>query len=341
MELSNYTAKFNSKKKEFAGKIKELKENYSVVGVVDVTSLPAPQFQQIRSKLRGRAEVLMVKKRVIKKVFDELESKFTGIKDLGVKIDGICGLIFTNENPFKIYKFIQKSKTQAPAKGGSVAPKDILVPAGPTNFAPGPIIGELGALKIKAGIDAGKVAIKEDAIVAKEGEEISGKLAEILTRLDIKPMEVGLNIKGIFDAGVIYERSILDVDEDYYLNMIKSASSQTFALSIGLNYYTSENIKHFVGKSYRDTVALALGVDYISDETIDKMIGKSYAQAAGLAQSLPEDLRPEEVGSVNSNAVANESSSEQSQSKSSEESEVKKDDEGDSNPAAGLGSLFG
>ena len=47
-----------------------------------------------------------------------------------------------------------------------------MIPAGPTPFAPGPIIGELGMLKIKAGIEAGKVVIKEDAHVAKKGDVI-------------------------------------------------------------------------------------------------------------------------------------------------------------------------
>ncbi|MBI2112759.1 50S ribosomal protein L10, partial [Candidatus Woesearchaeota archaeon] len=36
---------------------------------------------------------------------------------------------------------LEKNKSNAPAKPGQVAPKDITVKAGATSFAPGPIIG--------------------------------------------------------------------------------------------------------------------------------------------------------------------------------------------------------
>jgi len=62
-------------------------------------------------------------------------------------------LLFTKENPFKLYNKLQKSKSSAPAKAGQTAPSEIVVPKGPTPFAPGPIIGELGALGIKTAVE--------------------------------------------------------------------------------------------------------------------------------------------------------------------------------------------
>lgn len=336
MELENYSAKINPRNKQFAEKIRTCINDYSIVGIIDVTSLPAKQFQRIRSSLHGKAKVLIVKKNLIELVLEELESKYNGISKLLEKSSGIVGLIFTNDNPFSLFKFIKKNKSSAPAKAGQVAPNDIVVPAGPTSFAPGPIIGELGALKIKAGINAGKVEIKEDAVVAKEGDTISQKLAEILTRLGIEPMEVGLNLKAIYEEGIIYGKDVLDVNEDEILSQLISESQRAFKLSLGLEYYTKENISVFLGEASRDSLGLGLGISYPAAETIKQLLSKAQSQMVGLSGNLPEDLRPAGVG-ITAAPVVSENSSEANEG--SQESS-KEESSNDEDPASGLGSLF-
>ena len=48
-----------------------------------------------------------------------------------------------------IKPYLEKSKSNAPAKPGQTAPSDLVLPAGETPFTPGPMIGELGQLGIK------------------------------------------------------------------------------------------------------------------------------------------------------------------------------------------------
>ena len=334
MELENYNPKINARNQDFAKRIRDFAQKYSIIGILDVEGLPAPQFQRIRASIKKNAEVLIVKKNLISIVCQELESKFPAISELNNYSNGVVGLIFTNSNPFTMFKTVQKNKSSAPAKGGSIAPKDVIVPAGPTGFAPGPIIGELGAMKIKAGINAGKVEIKEDAVVAKEGDVISPKLAEILTRLGIEPMEVGLNIKAIYEEGTIYNRSILEVDEEAILADLKGEASRAYFLSIGLEYYTSENIEHFVGKSARDSLALGVGVAYPAAETINQLLGKANSQMVGVASTLPSELQPAGLVAQQQPVAsqANEGSSQVSQE------EAPKEEEKDS--SAGLADLF-
>jgi len=315
--VEQYNAKISPRNKAYADKLRKLASEHSIIGVVDVEGLPAPQFQRIRASIRKTAKVLIVKKNIIELVLNELEKTHKGISALAEKINGVVGLIFTNDNPFTLYKFVQKNKSTAPAKAGSIVPGDVVVPAGPTSFAPGPIIGELGAFKIKAGITAGKVEVKEDAVVAKEGDVISGDLAAILTRLGIEPMEVGLNIKAIFEDGTLYERSVLDVDEDAILADLKSEASRTFKLSVGLKYFTKDNVSHFVGEAARDSLGLGVGVAYPAAETIDKLLTKANSQGSGVAMSLPEDVRPAGIVAVAvapvsvDNSAANEGSQEE------------------------------
>lgn len=336
MVAANYKPKVNARNKEFADKVKKFADKYSIIGVVDVTGLPAPQFQRIRSSVKKKgAEVLIVKRNIIELVLKDLEKNFVGISALGEKANGVVGLIFTNENPFTLYKTVKKNKSSAPAKAGQIAPNEIMVPAGPTNFAPGPIIGELGALGIKAGINAGKVEIKADSVVAKEGDEISGALAGVLSRLGIEPMEVGLNIKAIYEEGMIYGKNVLDVDEDAILADLRGAASDCFKLSLGLKYPTAENVQLFISEAARDSLGLGVGIAYPAAETIKQLVTKANAQGTGVAVSLPEDVRPAGVSvaapvASSSNATANEESN----------TEGKKEEVKEADAGAGFGGFF-
>jgi large subunit ribosomal protein L10 len=333
MDTTNYNAKVNPRNQVFADKIRAHAKNYSILGIVDVSGLPAPQFQRIRAKLNKTAKILIVKKNIIEIVLSELESTHKGVSELFSKCSGVVGLVFTNDNPFSLYKFIKKNKSAAPAKSGQVAPNDIVVPAGPTSFAPGPIIGELGALKIKAGINAGKVEIKEDSLVAKEGDVISAELAGVLSRLGIEPMEVGLNLKAICEDSVIYGKDVLDVDEEALLADLKSEALRSFKLSIGLEYYTKENISHFITEGARDSLGLGVGIAYPAAETIKRLVSKANAQMSGVAMALPVELRPAGVAVAAPVAAATTESAPANEGKKEEKAAP-------ADAAAGLGSLF-
>lgn len=332
-----YKPKINLRNQDFASRIRKLADKYSIIGVVDVEGLPAPQFQRIRAKLRRTAKVLIVKKNLIELVLDDLENKQPGISRLVEKASGVVGLIFTNDNPFTLFKEVGRNKSTAPAKGGQIAPKDIIVPAGPTGFSPGPIIGELGKFKILAGINAGKVEIKKDSVVAKEGEQISVELAGILSRLGIEPMEVGLNIKSIYEDGTIYDRKTLDVDEKVVLEDLRTEAQRAFQLALGLEYYTKENIALFLGQGARDSLGLGVGIAYPAAETIKQLLLKSYAQLTGVANVLPEDVRPAGlVASVAALSVVTENISAANEG----QKEEKKEEPPEVDASAGLGGLF-
>jgi len=143
-------------------------------------------------------------------------------------------ILATKDDAFALASTLKKSRSMAPAKAGQTAPNDIIIPAGPTSFSPGPIIGELGAAGIKAGIDAGKVVIKEDSKALAEGDVITPQLAGILTRLGIEPMEIGLNLLAAFEEGMIYTKSVLEIDEQEYIDNLNAAVSDSFALALGI-----------------------------------------------------------------------------------------------------------
>ena len=159
-------------KKQEVKELADLIKKYSVIGVVDITNLPAAQMQKIRKVIRGKADFIVSKKRLMKLAIEKAKETKAGVEQLEKFLGGMPAFIFSNEDTFKLARFLEKNKSNAPAKAGQKAPEDIIVNKGPTSFMPGPVIAELSALKIKAGVEGGKIVIKEDCKVAKKGDVI-------------------------------------------------------------------------------------------------------------------------------------------------------------------------
>jgi large subunit ribosomal protein L10 len=270
----------SEKKIKLVKDIGEEIEKYPVLGIIDMFKLPARQLHEIRNKLRGKAVIRMVKKRIIRIVLEK-----SGAKNINVLEDYIQGepaLIFTEIDPFRLARIIEESKSQAPAKKGDTAPKDIVVKAGPTSLTPGPVIGELQRIKIPAMVEGEKIAIKEDTIVAKEGEEISKELADVLSKLRIEPMEIALNLLAVWENGDIYPKDILFVPIEEYIERIKQAGLAALNLSININYFTPENISLLLSRAYQEALSLSSHANIITPETVGNLLAMANVQAQTL-----------------------------------------------------------
>ncbi len=276
--MSSEIPKIADWKKKAVDELVALLEEYPIVGAVNMQYLPAKQLQKMRDTLRETAEIRMAKRRLIKIAIDKVKDKKEGIEKLEEYMVGMPALIFTKKNPFTLYKTTEKSKSTMAAKAGQIVPKDVVVKAGPTGFSPGPIIGELGAFKIKTAIENGKVAVKDDVVVAKEGDEISAKLAGILSRLGIEPMEVGLDIKAMYEDGSILTQDVLAVDEKAYKNSIKQLASEAFNLAVYAAYPTAETTEIIVKKAARDAMGVATQAAVLNKDTASRLIAKAEMQ---------------------------------------------------------------
>lgn len=244
------------KKVVVAELIKKLKDN-QIIGLLNMENLPAPQLQRMKGKLRGKVEIFMTKKRLIKIALNEVSPSKPGVIQLLGLITGMPALLFTKENPFKLGNELKKSKTAAPAKAGQTAPKDIIIPPGPTSFAPGPIISELSGIGLKTGVEAGKVVIKQEHIAAKAGDKITPKVADILAKLGIEPMEVGLNLVAVYENGMIYGREVLALDQDMFLSQLAAASSEANAVAIYIGYASKDTIHLLIAKAFAEATSVA------------------------------------------------------------------------------------
>jgi large subunit ribosomal protein L10 len=274
--MALYTHHLPAWKKEEVEDIKKNVKAYKLIGLVDMYGIPAQQVQQIRRNLRGKAVIKVMRNTLIEHAFNDIGGD---VKNLSKYISGHSAVIFTNDNPFKLYKQLEKTKTKMAAKAGEKAPEDIVIQGGPTSFKPGPIVGELQQAGIPAAIEGGKVKIRETKTVVKKGGIISAKLAPILVKLDIKPMDVGVALQVAFHDGSIYEPSVLAVDETVIIGQMALAGRQALALSLEAAIPTKDSMDALLTKAVRDARGVAIEAAIYEKDVVDAIIGKAERES--------------------------------------------------------------
>lgn len=278
------------------GNLAEKISKSKVVGLVNISGIPSRQFQQMRKGLKGKVELKITKNSLLKGAFEKAR-----IDKLVEYIQGPSGIVFTDINPFRLNKLIESIKTTAPAKPGSAANKDIVIPAGDTPFKPGPIIGELQRVGIKAKIEGGKIVITEDSPVIKKGEIISKDLANVLSRLGVEPIELGLEIRAAYEDGIIYPGDLLKIDEDKTIANLQNAYKESLNLALNSMIYNSTTIKIFLRNAFYNSISLAINAEIINKETIGFMLSKANMQMLSLSSRISKGLDDEPKETKQSN----------------------------------------
>ena len=272
-----YTAHVAESKKKTVQELNALIAKYPIIAILNLENLPTRQLQKMKGKLRKDCDIKMAKKNLIKEAFNKSDKK--DLKKLNEYLTGMPALLLTKENPFRLYKILKQSKSAAAIKPGQISPKDITVPAGPTPFAPGPIIAELGAMRIKAGIEGGKVVVKQDAVVIRKGEVASAQLSSLLLRLGVEPMEIGLNLVAVYENGEVLNADVLDIDQDVFMEKLQGAARDAMNLAVDIAYPSKDTILLLIGKSFRDSRLIAVERDILADLVVEQIIAKADAQA--------------------------------------------------------------
>jgi large subunit ribosomal protein L10 len=284
-------------KKDEIKKIVEGTGKHKTVGIVDVHGVPSNSMQKMRESLRGKVEMRMVRNTLATIALESIPADQKA-HELSKFVSGQMVIVYTDLNAFKLFKLLESTKSKRPAKGGDVAPGDIVVPKGPTSFKPGPLVGEMQQVGIPAGIEGGKVVIKDTRVVARKGDKISAKLAEALTRLEINPIDVGLNLKAVVEGHTLYMPQDLAMDEDVLRNMFAQAAREALNLSMEAGIATKDTIEPLIQKAVMESKALAVNAPIFEKEVMDIILSKAEVemlavakQIAGKENALDEELK--------------------------------------------------
>ncbi len=274
----------NESKVKVVEDIKKLIDAYSVIGVVNLHKMPARQLFEIRNALMGDAKIRMAKSSLIKMAFKSSGKKnVAGLED---SIKGEVALIFTNENPFKIYRFIDANKQPASAKPGDVTPVDIIIPAGPTQFAAGPVISEFQKAKIKTTVENGKITVKDDTLVAKAGTTLTKELTEFIMKFGIQPMRIGLNIVVMLDNGTVFGKDVLGVPLEAYVSDLINSYLKAVNLAVSAGYPTKESVKIMVANAFRNAKYIAIENGVYEKEIMGELLAKHERAAKAVKTKI-------------------------------------------------------
>lgn len=255
-------------------------------------------------------------------------------------------IVHTNSmNAFQLYSELEKTKQGRAAKEGEVSPMDIVVEAGPTEFGPGPIVGEFNAVGIPAKIDKGKVAIQKTTTVVNKGEPISADLGIMLSKLDINPIEIGIILTGAIEDGFLFEADSLELDTDGLRSDIITATSGAFNLACNIRWFSSQTMPTLLAKASGEATSVAVEAGITNDVTIPLFITRANARALALAGQLDSSALDDELAAAlgaaasvaESAPAATSDAAESAEEVSAEEEAEEEEDAG----FGGLGDLFG
>lgn len=267
----------------------DLLRKYSYVFLFDLHGLSSRILHEYRYRLRKVAVIKVAKPTLFRiayvKVFGEMPM------ELLERVRGEVGFIFTNMNPSEFLRVVAANAVRRAAQPGDKAPFDIVVPAGPTNAPPGPIISKFGKLKIPTRVQEGKIWIAKDSVVAKAGQDITPEVAEVLRVVGIEPIYEQLRLLGIIWKGKRYVAvEEVAVDPRRYQEWLKTAAIHARNLAINLVYPTPEVLHVVLPMAHMRAVALAARLGVVTRETITHLLTRAIAEARALAAvvGLPE-----------------------------------------------------
>lgn len=266
--------------------ITELINQYKIVGIASLQKVRAAQLQEFKKNLADKVFMRVIKNTLMKLAIENCKER-PDLKKLAEHLVGSNVYVFTDLNPFKLALILERGKVKTTAKSGDVAAFDVVVPAGNTGQPPGPIISQLNAVGLPTRIESGSVWINKDTLVVKKGEVIDERLASMLSKLGIKPVESGLALSFVFDDGLIVTQQDLKLDVDATKLEVERAYADSFALSLGIGYPTKENIVALLQVVHREAYALSMNAAIPTRETVEDLIRKAHMEMSSLSSRLP------------------------------------------------------
>ena len=272
---------YPKKKSQMYQQLQELPKQYQTVALIQMSKVRSSQILPLRKTFKDEVLFFSIKDKVAKISLKSLE--IPGIKEIADELKGQCMLLFTNMSPFKLNVLLAKNKVMMAARGGDIASIDVIVPAKNTGIAPGPMLTVFKEAGIPTKIDQGTIWISKDTTPVKKGDAINEKLASILGKLDIKPVEAGISLYTALEEGLKYAQDEMVIDIEKIRNEFSQAHQEAVSLSIEAAYITSDNISQILSKAAQYARSLSVESGFMTDETKEQILQKADAQARSVA----------------------------------------------------------
>ncbi len=272
---------YPKRKSQMYQQLQELPKKYKVLALIKMKKVRSTQILPLRKILKDDVKFVSIKDKIAQRAFEKTD--VPGIKDMLSEFTGQCMLMFTNMSPFKLNVLLAKNKIMMAARGGDIASIDIVVPAKNTGIAPGPMLTEFKEAGIPTKIDQGTIWIAKDSTPVLKGEAINEKLASILGKLDIRPVEAGISLYTALEDGLKYSEEEMVINVGKIREEFSQAHQEAVSLSIEAAYVTSDNISQILSKAAQSARSVSVESGYMTDETKEQILQKADSQARAVA----------------------------------------------------------
>ncbi len=326
-------------KLETVEEIKRMFKEYPVVGIAGFRGVPSSQFQSLRRELKDEVRLRVVKNTLLRLALESLGGDFKKLEDY---IEDQVVVVASKLNPFKLFKKLESTKEPSPLKPNQISPVDVVVEAGPTNFPPGPILGEIQAGGIPAAIEKGKIVVKNTVTVVKAGEVVKPEVARALNLLEIKPINIGLETRALMENGILFTPDDLAIDEAKVFEEFVEAASKALNLAVNSAYVTEETAEILIQKAFMDAKSLALNAGILERDVMEDLISKAYSEMLAVASLLGDDALDDDLKSrIGSGVQVQQVVSEEKVEEEKEEEKEEEEEKSEESAFEGLGALFG
>jgi large subunit ribosomal protein L10 len=272
--------------------IKDILKEYKSIGIASLKKVRASQLQELKKTMQGKVYLRVLKNTLVRLAIEEMKQE--DLKKLEQFLDGSNVYLFTSLNPFKLALLLERGKVKTTAKAGDTAAMDVIVPAGNTGQPPGPIISQLNLVGLPTRIESGSVWVSKDTLVARKGEAIGEQLAGVLSKLNIKAVELGISMRAVFDNGLVIVGDQLKVDVDATRRSVEQSNQEAFALALEISYATKDTIKPLLQQAHQKAVALSVSAAIPTKDTIAELIRKANSEMTSLSGAV-DKAKPKAV----------------------------------------------
>jgi large subunit ribosomal protein LP0 len=264
----------------------ELFEEYPKCFIVGVDNVGSKQMQEIRSAMRGHAEILMGKNTMIRKAIRGHLAKNPNLEKLLPHIVGNIGFVFTKDDLSDIRAKLLENRRGAPAKAGAIAPVDVKLP--PQNTGMGPEkTSFFQALQIPTKISRGTIEILNEVHLIKVGEKVGASESALLQMLNIEPFSYGLIVQQVYDSGTLFSPEVLDITTADLRARFITGVRNVAAISLAVGYPTMASAPHSLANGLKNLLSIAATTDvtFKQAETIKEYLKdpSKFAKAAAPA----------------------------------------------------------
>ncbi|GAW81070.1 60S acidic ribosomal protein P0,ribosomal phosphoprotein P0 [Plasmodium gonderi] len=287
------------KKQLYIEKLSSLIQQYTKILIVHVDNVGSNQMATVRQSLRGKAIILMGKNTRIRTALKKNLQAVPQIEKLLPLVKLNMGFVFCKDDLTEVRSIILQNKSPAPARLGVIAPIDVFIPPGPTGMDPSHT-SFFQSLGISTKIVKGQIEIQEHVHLIKQGEKVTASSATLLQKFNMKPFSYGVDVRTVYDDGVIYDAKVLDITDEDILEKFGKGVSNVAALSRSIGVITEASYPHVFVEAFKNIVALVIDTDYTFPlmKKIKDMIEnpQAYASAApAAATAKADDSKKEET----------------------------------------------